>query len=139
MPCNWRTARCMRRRGGAGTDGPFWTLFICARTACFRRASCSNTQARRHVNLQRSMNALSVRGLVKTYKNGVQALRGVDLDVEQGDFFSLLGPNGAGKTTLIAVVTSLVRKSVGAVSVFGYDIDRQLEAAKACIGIVPQE
>ncbi len=85
------------------------------------------------------MNALSVRGLVKTYKNGVQALRGVDLDVEQGDFFALLGPNGAGKTTLIGVVTSLVNKTAGSVSVFGHDIERELEAAKACIGIVPQE
>jgi ABC-2 type transport system ATP-binding protein len=85
------------------------------------------------------MNALSVRGLTKTYKNGVQALKGVDLDVEQGDFFALLGPNGAGKTTLIGIVTSLVNKSGGAASVFGHDIDRELEAAKACIGIVPQE
>ena len=85
------------------------------------------------------MNALSVRGLVKTYKNGVQALKGVDLDVEQGDFFALLGPNGAGKTTLIGVVTSLVNKTAGAVNVFGYDIDEKLEEAKACIGIVPQE
>jgi ABC-2 type transport system ATP-binding protein len=85
------------------------------------------------------MNALSVRGLVKTYKNGVQALRGVDLDVEQGDFFALLGPNGAGKTTLIGIVTSLVNKTAGSVSVFGHDVERELEAAKACIGIVPQE
>jgi ABC-2 type transport system ATP-binding protein len=85
------------------------------------------------------MNALSVRGLTKTYKNGVQALMGIDLDVEQGDFFALLGPNGAGKTTLIGIVTSLVNKSGGQASVFGHDIDRELEAAKACIGIVPQE
>jgi len=85
------------------------------------------------------MNALSVRGLVKTYRNGVQALRGVDLDVEQGDFFALLGPNGAGKTTLIGIVTSLVNKTAGNVSVFGHDIERELEAAKSCIGIVPQE
>jgi ABC-2 type transport system ATP-binding protein len=85
------------------------------------------------------MNALSVRGLTKTYKNGVQALKGVDLDVEQGDFFALLGPNGAGKTTLIGIVTSLVNKSAGTASVFGHDIDRELEAAKTCIGIVPQE
>src|ERR1700719_2995066 len=85
------------------------------------------------------MNALSVRGLTKTYKNGVQALQGVDLDVEQGDFFALLGPNGAGKTTLIGVITSLVNKTAGEARVFGYDIDRELEAAKACIGIVPQE
>jgi ABC-2 type transport system ATP-binding protein len=85
------------------------------------------------------MNALSVRGLTKTYKNGIQALKGVDLDVEQGDFFALLGPNGAGKTTLIGIVTSLVNKTGGTASVFGHDIDRELEAAKTCIGIVPQE
>jgi ABC-2 type transport system ATP-binding protein len=85
------------------------------------------------------MHALSIRGLTKTYKNGVQALRGVDLDVETGDFFALLGPNGAGKTTLIGILTSLVNKSAGSVSVFGHDLDRELEAAKACIGIVPQE
>jgi ABC-2 type transport system ATP-binding protein len=85
------------------------------------------------------MNALSVRGLVKTYKNGVQALKGIDLDVERGDFFALLGPNGAGKTTLIGIVTSLVNKTAGSLSVFGYDIDREIDAAKACIGVVPQE
>jgi ABC-2 type transport system ATP-binding protein len=85
------------------------------------------------------MNALSVRGLTKTYDNGVQALHGIDLDVERGDFFALLGPNGAGKTTLIGIITSLVNKSGGTASVFGHDIDRELEAAKACIGIVPQE
>jgi ABC-2 type transport system ATP-binding protein len=85
------------------------------------------------------MYALSIRGLTKTYKNGVQALKGVDLDVETGDFFALLGPNGAGKTTLIGILTSLVNKSSGSVSVFGHDLHRELEAAKACIGIVPQE
>jgi ABC-2 type transport system ATP-binding protein len=85
------------------------------------------------------MSALSVRGLTKTYKNGVQALKGIDLEVEQGDFFALLGPNGAGKTTLIGIVTSLVTKSGGTATVFGHDIDRELEAAKACIGVVPQE
>ena len=85
------------------------------------------------------MNALSVRGLTKTYGNGVEALKGIDLDVEQGDFFALLGPNGAGKTTLIGIITSLVNKTAGEACVFGYDIDRQLEAAKSCIGVVPQE
>ena len=85
------------------------------------------------------MNALSVRGLTKTYRNGVHALSGVDLDVEQGDFFALLGPNGAGKTTLIGIVTSLVNRTSGTASVFGHDIGRDLEAAKACIGVVPQE
>jgi len=73
------------------------------------------------------MNALSVRGLTKTYGNGVQALRGVDLDVERGDFFALLGPNGAGKTTLIGIITSLVNKSGGSACVFGHDIERELE------------
>jgi ABC-2 type transport system ATP-binding protein len=85
------------------------------------------------------MNALSVRGLTKIYKNGVEALKGVDLDVEQGDFFALLGPNGAGKTTLIGIITSLVNKTAGEARVFGHDIDRELEVAKACIGVVPQE
>src|SRR4029453_8948432 len=85
------------------------------------------------------MNALSVRGLTKTYKNGVQALKGIDLDVEQGDFFALLGPNGAGKTTLIGIAPSLVNKSAGTLGIFGHDIDRDLEAAKACVGVVPQE
>ena len=65
------------------------------------------------------MQALSVRGLVKTYQNGAQALKGIDLEVEQGDFFALLGPNGAGKTTLIGILTSLVTKTGGEVKVFG--------------------
>ena len=65
------------------------------------------------------MHALSVKGLTKTYKNGVQALKGIDLEVEEGDFFALLGPNGAGKTTLIGIVTSLVNKTAGQASVFG--------------------
>ena len=85
------------------------------------------------------MQALAIRGLTKVYGNGVKALAGVDLDVEQGDFFALLGPNGAGTTTLIGIITSLVNKSGGTASVFGYDIDRELERAKSCIGIVPQE
>src|SRR5512139_329615 len=85
------------------------------------------------------MHALSVKGLTKTYRNGVQALKGIDLDVEEGDFFALLGPNGAGKTTLIGIVTSLVNKTAGQVNVFGHDIDTDLARAKSCIGIVPQE
>ncbi len=85
------------------------------------------------------MQALSVKGLTKTYKNGVQALKGIDLDVEEGDFFALLGPNGAGKTTLIGIVTSLVNKTAGKVSVFGHDLDASSARAKSCIGIVPQE
>jgi ABC-2 type transport system ATP-binding protein len=85
------------------------------------------------------MQALSIRGLTKTYANGVQALRGIDLDVAEGDFFALLGPNGAGKTTTIGIIVSLVEKSGGTVSVFGHDIDRALDRAKSCIGLVPQE
>jgi ABC-2 type transport system ATP-binding protein len=87
----------------------------------------------------RAMHALSVKGLTKTYKNGVQALKGIDLDVEEGDFFAMLGPNGAGKTTLIGIVTSLVNKTAGQVTVFGHDLDAELARAKSCIGIVPQE
>jgi ABC-2 type transport system ATP-binding protein len=85
------------------------------------------------------MHALVLRDLVKTYKNGVQALKGINLAVDEGDFFALLGPNGAGKTTAIGIVTSLVNKSSGSVQVFGHDIDKQLEVAKSCIGLVPQE
>jgi ABC-2 type transport system ATP-binding protein len=85
------------------------------------------------------MKALSIRGLVKQYRTGVQALKGVDLDVEEGDFFALLGPNGAGKSTLIGICTTLVNKTAGRVHIFGHDMDRDLEAAKACIGVVPQE
>jgi ABC-2 type transport system ATP-binding protein len=85
------------------------------------------------------MHALSIRNLVKVYGNGVQALKGVDLDVTEGDFFALLGPNGAGKTTAIGIITSLVTKTSGKVCVFGHDIDTDLNAAKACIGVVPQE
>ena len=85
------------------------------------------------------MKAVSLRNLSKTYKNGVQALKGIDLDVEEGDFFALLGPNGAGKTTAIGILTSLVNKTAGKVEVFGHNLDTELAAAKACIGLVPQE
>jgi ABC-2 type transport system ATP-binding protein len=85
------------------------------------------------------MQALVLRQLTKIYKNGVKALKGIDLEVAEGDFFALLGPNGAGKTTAIGIVTSLVNKTSGSVEVFGHDIDRELEAAKSCIGVVPQE
>jgi len=85
------------------------------------------------------MKALSLRQLCKTYSNGVQALKGIDLDVEEGDFFALLGPNGAGKSTAIGIVSSLVNKTSGTVDVFGHSIDTDLEAAKSCLGVVPQE
>ncbi len=85
------------------------------------------------------MKALSIRGLRKVYKGGVEALKGIDLDVNQGDFFALLGPNGAGKSTTIGVISSLVNKTAGTVSVFGYDLDTQLVDLKRQIGLVPQE
>jgi ABC-2 type transport system ATP-binding protein len=85
------------------------------------------------------MHALSLRNLNKTYANGVTALRGIDLDVAEGDFFALLGPNGAGKSTAIGIITSLVNKSGGTASIFGHDIDTDLSAAKSCLGVVPQE
>ena len=85
------------------------------------------------------MQALVLRQLTKVYKNGIKALKAIDLDVDEGDFFALLGPNGAGKTTAIGIVTSLVNKTSGVVEVFGHDMDRELEAAKSCIGLVPQE
>jgi ABC-2 type transport system ATP-binding protein len=85
------------------------------------------------------MHALVLRQLTKTYKNGIKALKAIDLTVDEGDFFALLGPNGAGKTTAIGIVTSLVNKTSGAVEVFGHDMDRELEVAKSCIGLVPQE
>jgi ABC-2 type transport system ATP-binding protein len=83
--------------------------------------------------------ALSIRGLTKTYGNGFQALKGVDLEVQPGDFFALLGPNGAGKSTTIGVIASLVRKTSGRVAVFGKDIDIDFPGAKRELGLVPQE
>lgn len=83
--------------------------------------------------------ALVLRNLRKTYANGLEALRGIDLEVEEGEFFALLGPNGAGKSTTIGIVCSLVRKTGGAIQVFGHDLDREVNAAKSCIGLVPQE
>lgn len=85
------------------------------------------------------MNALTIKNLQKTYDNGNQALKGIDLSVKAGDFYALLGPNGAGKTTAIGIVSSLVNKSDGVVEIFGHDIDANFEAAKACLGLVPQE
>ena len=83
--------------------------------------------------------ALDVQSLVKTYKGGLQALKGVSLQVQEGDFFALLGPNGAGKSTLIGIVSSLVNKTSGRVGVFGHDLDLDPEGVKSCIGLVPQE
>ncbi|MCO7188820.1 MULTISPECIES: ABC transporter ATP-binding protein [unclassified Pseudoalteromonas] len=83
--------------------------------------------------------ALNISGLRKVYSNGVEAVKGIDLQVEQGDFFALLGPNGAGKSTTIGVISSLVNKTAGLVEVFGQSIDTDLEAAKSHLGLVPQE
>ncbi len=85
------------------------------------------------------MHALSIKKLTKTYSNGFQALKGIDFDVEPGDFYALLGPNGAGKTTAIGIICSLINKTSGEVEIFGHNIDTEIEAAKACIGLVPQE
>ena len=83
--------------------------------------------------------ALQLSGVTKTYKSGVSALKGIDLTVAPGDFFALLGPNGAGKSTSIGIVSSLVKKTAGQVSIFGYDLDRDTEEAKRQLGVVPQE
>ena len=83
--------------------------------------------------------ALVIKDLEKTYAGGTRALGGVSLTVPHGDFFALLGPNGAGKTTLIGIVTGLVNKTGGSVSVFGIDIDQTAELARTMIGLVPQE
>lgn len=83
--------------------------------------------------------ALTIDKLCKVYDNGFEALKGISLKVEQGDFFALLGPNGAGKSTTIGIICSLVAKSSGTVAVFDVDIDEDFPAAKRHIGIVPQE
>jgi len=85
------------------------------------------------------MKALKIEDLKKTYKNNVEAVRGISLEVEEGDFFGLLGPNGAGKSTIIGIITGLVNKTSGKVSVFDIDIDKNPDDAKRMIGIVPQE
>ena len=85
------------------------------------------------------MKALSIRNLQKTYNNGFEALKGIDLDVEEGDFFALLGPNGAGKSTAIGIISSLVNSSSGSVSIFGHNVKTDVVKAKSCLGVVPQE
>lgn len=83
--------------------------------------------------------ALQLTSVTKTYRSGVSALKGIDLTVQPGDFFALLGPNGAGKSTSIGIVSSLVKKTSGTVSIFGHDLDDDLETAKRQLGVVPQE
>ena len=83
--------------------------------------------------------ALSINNLHKTYQDGFVALDGVNLVVEQGDFFALLGPNGAGKSTIIGIITSLINKTSGSVKVFGFDLDHDLQNVQRSIGVVPQD
>jgi len=83
--------------------------------------------------------ALQINNLQKTYANGIQALKGINLEVAEGDFFALLGPNGAGKSTIIGIITSLVKKSAGSVQVFNNDLETHSVIVKSLIGIVPQE
>lgn len=85
------------------------------------------------------MNALEIHNLTKVYENGFSALKGVDLQVKAGDFFSLLGPNGAGKSTLINIVTSLIKPTAGDIHICGHNLKTELNLAKASIGLVPQE
>ncbi len=85
------------------------------------------------------MKALQINNLQKTYANGIQALKGINLEVAEGDFFALLGPNGAGKSTIIGIITSLVKKSAGSVQVFNNDLETNSVIVKSLIGIVPQE
>lgn len=85
------------------------------------------------------MKALQITNLKKTYQSGLQALNGIDLEVDEGDFFALLGPNGAGKSTTIGIITSLVNKTAGKVNIFGLDIDYHSLEAKSLIGVAPQE
>ena len=85
------------------------------------------------------MKALEIKNLTKTYKNTVEALRGIDLSVERGDFFALLGPNGAGKSTTIGIIASLVNKTSGSVSICGTDVDEDFPLAKSKLGVVNQE
>lgn len=85
------------------------------------------------------MRALEIKQLSKTYANGVQALKGIDLTVNSGDFFALLGANGAGKSTTIGLITTLVSKSSGSIKIHGFDLEKEPEKAKSCLGLVPQE
>ncbi len=87
----------------------------------------------------KTMKALKIKNLKKTYKNGFQALKGIDLEIKEGDFFALLGPNGAGKSTIIGVICSLINKSSGQISILGHDLNQAPHEAKQHLGVVPQE
>ena len=83
--------------------------------------------------------ALTLRDVSKTYRNGFQALKGINLTVPEGEFYALLGPNGAGKSTTIGIISSLTRKTSGTVEIFGHNLDTHPSDAKQCLGVVPQE
>ena len=83
--------------------------------------------------------AISIKDLHKTYANGFEALKGISLEVQQGDFFALLGPNGAGKSTTIGVIATLVKRTSGHVQVFGKNVDTHVYETKLDLGVVPQE
>ncbi|MBA2649515.1 MAG: ABC transporter ATP-binding protein [Legionella sp.] len=85
------------------------------------------------------MNAIEIKQLYKTYDNGVEAVKGIDLTVKTGDFFALLGANGAGKSTTIGLITTLIKKTAGSICINNYDLDKQPDKAKSCLGLVPQE
>lgn len=89
--------------------------------------------------MSNNIKALEINNLIKTYSTGVQAVKGINLSVEQGDFYALLGHNGAGKSTTIGIISSLVNKTSGSVKVFGYDLDTQKVQLKQQLGVVPQE
>lgn len=89
--------------------------------------------------IRNNLKALDIRQLSKRYSNGIEALKGIDLTVETGDFFALLGANGAGKSTTIGLITTLINKTSGTICINGYDLDKQPESAKSCLGLVPQE
>ncbi|GGI83834.1 ABC transporter ATP-binding protein [Legionella impletisoli] len=90
-------------------------------------------------SLQDKEYALEIRQLYKTYANGIEALKGIDLTVKSGDFFALLGANGAGKSTTIGLIATLLTKTAGTIRINGYNLDTQTEQAKSCLGLVPQE
>jgi ABC-2 type transport system ATP-binding protein len=85
------------------------------------------------------MLALDIKQLSKIYTNGVHALKNIDLSIETGDFFALLGANGAGKSTTIGLITTLLNKTSGTIHIHGYDLEKEPEKAKSCLGLVPQE
>jgi ABC-2 type transport system ATP-binding protein len=111
-----------------------------ARWAVQRADSCDTTRARLRPNAGDFMPSIvSVRSLTKTYASGFEALKSIDLEIEEGEIIALLGPNGAGKTTLISIICGIVQPSSGSVTVGGHDVVRDFRATRGLIGLVPQE